>query len=154
MGKYETIASLKKKVKKLKEENKTIVFTNGCFDLIHPGHIKILKKAKESGDILIVAINSDKSVQATKGKTRPLLNQQARVTILSAIQYIDYIAIFDQKTPYALINKLRPEILVKGQDWPKDKVVGRKLVKKIVRVKMSPGYSTTNIINKIKKNAR
>lgn len=153
MRKNKTIASLKKKVKELKEKNKTIVFTNGCFDLIHPGHIQILKKAKESGDILIVAINSDKSVKAIKGKTRPLLGQKARVTILSAIQYVDYVVIFDQKTPYAIINKLRPDILVKGQDWAKDNVVGRKLVKKVVRVKMAPGYSTTNIINKIKKNA-
>jgi D-beta-D-heptose 7-phosphate kinase/D-beta-D-heptose 1-phosphate adenosyltransferase len=152
MVKKQSVKSLKRIVSALKQKSKTIVFTNGCFDLIHPGHIKIIKEAKKSGDILIVGLNSDKSVKKIKGKTRPLLNQKARVTILSAIQYVDYLTIFDQKTPYLLIKSLRPDILVKGQDWPKDKIIGHKLVKKIVQVKMSPGYSTTNIIKKIKKN--
>ncbi len=152
MNKYKSINLLKKIVANLKKEKKTIVFTNGCFDLIHPGHIKILKEAKQNGDILIVGLNSDKSVKILKGNSRPLLNQKARVTILAAIEYVDYIVIFDQKTPYSLINQLRPQILVKGRDWAKHKVVGRNLVKKVVRIKISPGYSTTNIINKIKKN--
>ncbi|MCF7873695.1 MAG: adenylyltransferase/cytidyltransferase family protein [Candidatus Omnitrophica bacterium] len=151
MKKNKDISSLKKITLSLKKQGKKIVFANGCFDLIHPGHIKILKKAKESGDILIVGLNSDESVKINKGKKRPLLNQKARATVLSAIQYIDYIVIFDQKTPYELIKKLRPDILVKGQDWPKNQVVGRKIAKKVVQIKMSPGYSTTNIINKIKK---
>ncbi|MCF7870535.1 MAG: adenylyltransferase/cytidyltransferase family protein [Candidatus Omnitrophica bacterium] len=151
MVKKQSISSLKKIVSILKQKGKTIVFTNGCFDLIHPGHIKIIKEAKKKGDVLIVGLNSDKSVKKIKGKTRPLLNQKARATILSAIQYIDYLTIFDQKTPYLLIKALKPDILVKGQDWPKDKIIGRKLVKKIVQLKMSPGYSTTNIIKKIKK---
>ncbi|MFO8052770.1 MAG: D-glycero-beta-D-manno-heptose 1-phosphate adenylyltransferase [Candidatus Omnitrophota bacterium] len=151
MTKNKGIKSLKKIIQSLKKQNQKIVFTNGCFDLIHPGHIEILKKAKASGDILIVGLNSDKSVKINKGKKRPLLNQKARATILSAIEYVDYIIIFDQKTPYDLIKKLRPDILVKGQDWLKNQVVGRKIAKKVVQVKLANGYSTTNIINKIKK---
>jgi rfaE bifunctional protein nucleotidyltransferase chain/domain len=151
MTKNKKIKSLKKIVQNLKKQGKKIVFTNGCFDLIHPGHIKILKKAKESGDILIVGLNSDKSVKTNKGKKRPLLNQKARTTILSAIEYVDYITIFDQKTPYGLIKMLQPDILVKGQDWDKNQVVGRKIAKKVVQIKLAKGYSTTNIINTIKK---
>lgn len=151
MTKNKNIKSLKKIVQNLKKQGKKIVFTNGCFDLIHPGHIKILKKAKASGDILIVGLNSDKSVKTNKGKKRPLLNQKARVTVLSAIEYIDYITIFDQKTPYSLIKKIQPDVLVKGQDWGKNQIVGRKIAKKVIQIKLTKGYSTTNIINKIKK---
>ncbi|MCF7888372.1 MAG: adenylyltransferase/cytidyltransferase family protein [Candidatus Omnitrophica bacterium] len=151
MTKTKNIKSLKKIIQNLKKQGKKIVFTNGCFDLMHPGHIKILKKAKASGDILIVGLNSDKSVKINKGKKRPLLNQKARATLLSAIEYVDYITIFNQKTPYDLIKTLRPDILVKGQDWSKNQVIGRKIAKKVVQVKLAKGYSTTNIINKIKK---
>ncbi|MCF7869827.1 MAG: adenylyltransferase/cytidyltransferase family protein [Candidatus Omnitrophica bacterium] len=151
MTKNKNIKSLKKIVQNSKKHGKKIVFTNGCFDLIHPGHIKILKKAKASGDILIVGLNSDKSVKTNKGKKRPLLNQKARITLLSAIEYVDYITIFDQKTPYGLIKNLQPDVLVKGQDWGKNQVVGRKIAKKVIQVKLAKGYSTTNIINKIKK---
>lgn len=151
MIKTKNIKSLKKIIQNLKKQGKKIVFTNGCFDLMHPGHIKILKKAKASGDILVVGLNSDKSVKTNKGKKRPLLNQKARATLLSAIEYVDYIIIFNQKTPYDLIKKLQPDVLVKGQDWSKNQVIGRKIAKKVVQIKLAKGYSTTNIINKIKK---
>lgn len=101
----------------------------------------------------MIGLNSDKSVKAIKGKKRPLLNQKSRFEILKAIKYVDHVAIFNQKTPYQLIKSLKPDVLVKGQDWPKNKIAGRKFAKKIVRVKLASGYSTTNLIKKIKKNA-
>lgn len=151
MNKNQKLSSLKKTVTALKKKGQKIVFTNGCFDLIHPGHIKILEKAKASGNVLIVGLNSDKSVKAIKGKNRPVLSQKSRIQVLSAIQYVDYLVLFDQKTPYQLIKSLKPDILVKGRDWAENKIVGRNLVKKIIRIKLSAGYSTTQIIEKIKK---
>ncbi len=151
MNKERKIDSLKNILLKLQKKGKKIVFTNGCFDLIHPGHIKILKLAKKSGDVLVVALNSDRSIKMIKKNNRPILGQKARIQILSAIQYVDYLLVFNQKTPYQAINKLRPDILVKGGDWPKDKIVGRNLVKKVIQVKLASNYSTTNIIKKIKK---
>lgn len=152
MKKNKTLKSLKNIISLAKKKGKKIVFTNGCFDLIHPGHIKILKEAKKHGSILIVGLNSDKSIRAIKSKKRPILKQSARIKVLSSIKYVDYIALFQQKTPYGLIKKLKPNVLVKGGDWPKEKIVGKNLVEKIVRVKLKPGYSTTKIIEKIKRN--
>lgn len=149
--KTETLTNLKKIISRLKKNNKKIVFTNGCFDLIHPGHIKILTSAKKKGDVLIVGLNSDRSIKAIKGKNRPILNQKARVQILSAITPVDYLIIFDQKTPYQIIKKIKPTIIVKGQDWPKDKIIGREFANKLISVKLTAGYSTTKIIEKIKK---
>ena len=143
------------KVKELKNSGKKIVFTNGCFDIIHPGHVEYLYKAKSLGDILIIGINSDKSVKKIKGDKRPILNENDRALILSAFFFVDYITIFEEETPYNLIKKLIPDVLVKGGDWEIENIVGKDIVEKnggkVVTINYKNGYSTTNIINKIKK---
>lgn len=142
-------------IKKVKKQNKTIVFTNGCFYLIHPGHIKLLSKAKSKGDILIAGINSDSSIRKIKGKNRPILNQKARIEILSALIPIDYIVIFSSKTPLNLIKKIAPDVLVKGKDWENKKIVGEEVIKansgEIHTIKLEKGFSTTDIIKEIAK---
>jgi D-beta-D-heptose 7-phosphate kinase/D-beta-D-heptose 1-phosphate adenosyltransferase len=137
----------------LRKQGKKIVFTNGCFDLLHPGHIKILKTAKQKGDILVVGLNSDSSVKKIKDNSRPIQNQKARIQILKAIKFVDFVIIFGDKTPYNLIKKIKPDILVKGGDWPKDKIIGKDIAKKVFRVKLQPGYSTSGIIKKIRQSA-
>ena len=153
MSKLKNLSALKKIVGQLKKKRKKISFTNGCFDILHPGHVKTFKEAKKKGDILIVGLNSDVSVKKIKGKKRPVMNQRARVQVLEAIESIDYIVIFNEETPIKVIEALRPHTLVKGGDWHKDKIVGANLVKKVVRVKLEKGHSTTNIIKKIKRDA-
>ncbi|MCM8773517.1 MAG: adenylyltransferase/cytidyltransferase family protein [Candidatus Omnitrophica bacterium] len=147
--KIKSIKELKNIVKNLKSKGNKLVFTNGCFDLIHPGHIKILKEAKKQGDILIVGINSDSSIKRIKGNLRPILKQNARVEIISSIEYVDYVTVFDEPTPYRAIKTLKPHILVKGGDWYDKKVVGKTLVDKVYFVKLLKGYSSTKLIEKI-----
>ena len=153
MGKIKTVTSLAAEISKLKRQGKKIVFTNGCFDLIHPGHIKILRDAKRKGDILIVGLNSDSSIKKIKPKDRPILNEKARAKTLEAFEMVDFVILFKETTPYNLIKTIKPHVLVKGGDWGKDQIIGSGLVKKIYRVKLYPGHSTTSIINKIKKSA-
>jgi len=148
-SKVKSLAGLQKIVDKLKRQGKRIVFTNGCFDLIHPGHIKVLNLAKSKGEILILGLNSDVSVRKIKGNRRPLLNEKARAALLGAIEVIDYIVLFDEPTPLRVIKTLKPEVLVKGGDWVKGKIVGSRQVKQVIQVKLQKGYSTSNIINKI-----
>jgi len=136
-------------VKKLKKQNKKIVFTNGCFDLLHIGHVSLFKKAKSLGDILIVAINSDKSLAGLKGPKRPLVCQKDRTKILAALSYIDYVVVFGEQTPYKLLSKLKPDILVKGGDYKIEDIVGREFVKKVYRYPLVKGKSTTNLIKLI-----
>lgn len=150
MGKVKALLSLQKIISSLKNKGNRIVFTNGCFDIIHPGHIKILKEAKSKGDILVVGLNSDSSIKRIKGHNRPVMSQGARLIVLSAIEYVDFIVVFNQDTPYEAIKALKPDVLIKGEDWQKDKIIGREFVKKIFRIKFHPGYSTTSIIQKIK----
>jgi len=140
---------LKNIAERLKKEGKRIVFTNGCFDIIHPGHIKVFREAKKNGDILIVALNSDKSIKMIKGKKRPLLNQKARADIISSFETVDYVTIFNEPTPFKLIKKIKPEVIVKGGDWQMNKIIGRNIAKRVVRIKPLKGYSTTSIIKKI-----
>jgi D-glycero-beta-D-manno-heptose 1-phosphate adenylyltransferase len=133
-----------------------IVFTNGCFDILHPGHIDYLSKAADLGDILIVGLNSDSSVkQLNKGTNRPIQTQDDRSIILSSIQFIEAIIIFDEATPYELIKALKPDILVKGGDWKEADIVGSDIVKakggSVISIPFVEGYSTTNIEAKIKK---
>ncbi len=149
MGKIKTLFALQKEILKLKRQNKTIVFTNGCFDIIHPGHIKILKTAKSAKNILIVGLNSDSSIKEIKGKTRPIFKEKARIQILESIEFVDFIILFKEKTPYNLIKTLKPDILVKGGDWKKGQIVGNNIAKKVVRIKLQKGYSTSKIIKKI-----
>jgi len=136
-------------VKKLIEENKKIVFTNGCFDLIHIGHVSLFQKAKTLGDVLIVAINSDKSLAGLKGPKRPLVPQKDRTKLLAAITAIDYVVIFNEQTPYELLKKLRPDILVKGGDYKIEDIIGREFVKKVYRYPLVAGKSTSNLIKLI-----
>ena len=149
--KIKSLHSLIDIVTKLKKENKKIVFTNGCFDTIHPGHMKVFEEAKKKGDILIVGVNSDKSIKTIKGPKRPILNQKARTYIVSSFESVDYVTLFNEATPLRLIKEIKPEIIVKGGDWQMNNIVGRNIVKKVVRIKPLQGYSTTSIINKITK---
>lgn len=138
---------------KLKAENKVIVFTNGCFDILHSGHIKYLYDAKKLGDILIVGLNSDSSIKRIKGEKRPIINQEERAYIISALEMIDFIVIFDDDTPYELIKCIKPNILVKGGDWDIEKIVGKDIVEsyggKVLNIPFVEGKSTSNIIQRI-----
>lgn len=141
---------ISKIVKKLKKSGETIVFTNGCFDILHIGHTRLLNKAKSFGDILIVGLNSDSSVKKIKGKHRPVISENERAEVLSAISSIDFIVKFSQPTPYQLIKKIMPDVLVKGADWKSKKIVGSEFAKKVVRIPLAKGRSTTKIIEKLK----
>jgi D-beta-D-heptose 7-phosphate kinase / D-beta-D-heptose 1-phosphate adenosyltransferase len=132
-------------------KNRKIVFTNGCFDIIHLGHIKYLEAAKSLGDILILGLNSDKSVASLKGEGRPINLQDDRAYILAALEAVDFVVIFNEETPYNLIKQIKPNILVKGSDYHNQDVVGNDLVEKLVLVEFIEGRSSTNIIDKIKK---
>lgn len=151
MSKIKSRAALKKIVSQLKKRKKKVVFTNGCFDILHPGHIKIFTEAKKKGDILIVGLNSDLSVKLIKGPKRPILDQKSRCQLIAAFELVDYVTIFNELTPYELIKAIRPQVLVKGGDWSHQKIVGRDLVEKVYRVKLKGSFSTTNIIKKIKR---
>ncbi|MFC1514337.1 D-glycero-beta-D-manno-heptose 1-phosphate adenylyltransferase [Candidatus Omnitrophota bacterium] len=137
-------------LKALKKKKKKIVFTNGCFDLLHPGHIKLFKESRKHGDLLIIGLNSDSSIKRLKGKGRPILAQKARVEVLASLDCIDFIVIFAQDTPLRLIAKIKPDVLIKGGDWARDRIVGRNIAKKVVRVKLRKGHSTTALLKKIR----
>ena len=136
-----------------RKEGKKIVFTNGCYDLIHIGHVRCFREGKKLGDVLIVAINSDRSVRSIKGPTRPIIPQDERAEIMSAIKSVDYVIIFDQSDPLQIITSIRPDILLKGGDWNLDTIVGRDVVEsyggKVFSLPLIPGVSTTQIINKV-----
>ena len=155
MNKIYPREKLKEELNRLRKEGKKIIFTNGCFDILHVGHIRYLKEAKKIGDILIVAINSDSSVRATKGEKRPLIPENERAEVVASLKSVDYVTIFHESTPLELIEYLRPHIIVKGGDWVEEEVVGRESVKKgggkVVIVPEIRGASTTNIIEKIMK---
>jgi rfaE bifunctional protein nucleotidyltransferase chain/domain len=147
--------ALKNELEELRKKGKKIAFTNGCFDILHAGHVRYLREAKKTADVLVLALNSDSSVRSIKGEKRPILNENERAEILAALEFIDFITIFEELTPLELILCLKPDILIKGGDWPEEKVVGREEVKKWGgRVAIIPeieGKSTTNIVEKIKK---
>jgi len=134
---------------------KKIVFTNGCFDIIHRGHVEYLSQAADYGDILIIGLNSDSSVNKIKGKNRPIQDEQSRAEVLAAMQFIDYIVIFDQETPKQLIEYLQPNVLIKGSDYKISDIVGGDFViangGKVITIDFIEGYSTTKIIDKILK---
>jgi D-beta-D-heptose 7-phosphate kinase/D-beta-D-heptose 1-phosphate adenosyltransferase len=140
-------------IKKYKEEGKKIVFTNGCFDILHLGHIRYLNEAKKYGDILVVALNSDSSVKKIKGEKRPLYPQDARAEALAALSCVDYVTIFNETDPYQIISKIIPHILVKGGDYQIEEIVGRDIVYShggnVVTIPEVKGYSTTGLINTI-----
>ena len=142
-------------LKKIKEENKKIVFTNGCFDILHVGHVRYLSKAKKLGNILIVGLNSDKSVKKLKGDNRPINIFEDRATLLTSLRFVDLVIIFEEKTPENLIKKIKPDILVKGGDYNIEDIVGYKTViengGEVKVLRFHEGYSSSNYINKIKK---
>jgi len=141
-------------IKDLKKQNKKIIFTNGCFDVLHKGHISYLRDAKALGDILIIGLNSDSSVKRLKGKDRPLNNQQDRAYVLSELESVSYIVVFEEDTPYDLIKWIKPDILVKGGDWQVKDIVGADIVIAeggvVKSLAFQTGYSSTNIIDRIK----
>ncbi len=141
---------LKKVCDRLRTEGKKIVFTNGCFDLLHKGHVRYLKQAKRLGDILIIGLNSDRSVSRIK-PGRPVNSEKDRAEVLAALSMVDYITIFSEKTPYRLIKSLVPDVLVKGGDWKKEDIVGSDLVKETYSLPFVRGVSTTAIIEKIRR---
>jgi rfaE bifunctional protein nucleotidyltransferase chain/domain len=131
-----------------------IVFTNGVFDLLHPGHVRYLTAARAEGDVLIVGVNSDRSVRANKGPSRPITPEAERAEILAALASVDAVVVFDEDTPDGIIRRLQPDVLVKGADWAADAIVGRDTVEgrggRVIRIELEPGWSTSGIIEKIR----
>lgn len=133
---------------------KRVVLTNGCFDLLHPGHVALLEAARREGDVLVVALNSDESVRALKGAGRPVVPEGERAETLLALEAVDRVVVYDEETPIEVIRALVPDVLVKGADWAADRIIGRDVVEArggtVVRIAFAPGFSTTSIIEKIK----
>jgi len=142
-------ATLKEIISHHKKKGRKIVFTNGCFDIIHIGHIRYLQEAKRLGDILVIGLNSDNSVSSIK-PGRPIIPEKQRAEVLSALEMVDYVTVFDEDTPYELIKELKPDVLVKGADWKKEDIVGNDIVKDVRTIPFVEGVSTSNIIKKIK----
>ena len=148
MGKILGRQALGKEVSGLKKKKKKIVFTNGCFDIIHPGHVRYLERARSLGDILIVGVNSDRSVSRIK-PGRPINPEKARAEVLAALRMVDYVSVFNEETPYELIKGIMPDVLVKGGDWKKEDIVGADLVPVTLSLPFVKGFSTTRVIEKI-----
>ena len=131
-----------------------VAFTNGVFDLLHPGHVRYLRAARAEGDVLIVAVNSDRSVRGNKGPARPIMPERERAEVVAALAPVDAVLVFDDPTPAEVIRRIQPDVLVKGADWAADAVVGRDIVEgrggRVVRVPVEAGYSTTRIVEKIR----
>ncbi len=141
-------------VRRLHEAGKTVVFTNGVYDLLHPGHLRYLQAARALGDALIVGVNSDRSVRANKGPARPFNPEAERAELIAALDCVDAAIVFDQDTPHEIISRLQPDVLVKGADWAEDAIVGRDVVEarggRVVRMPIEPGFSTTTLIERIR----
>lgn len=137
-----------------KRNGRRVIFTNGCFDLLHPGHVECLEKARALGDVLVVGVNSDASVRGLKGGDRPLVPQDDRARVIAALAAVDYVTIFDEPTPRKLIAAFLPDVLAKGGDWAPDQIVGREEVEaaggRVVSIPLAPGYSTTGLIERIR----
>jgi len=158
MGQVITENRLIIELQREKRNGRRVVFTNGCFDLLHPGHVRSLEQARSLGDCLVVGLNSDASVRGLKGPGRPLLPERERAAILAALAAVDYVVIFDEATPRRLIASLTPNVLVKGADWNVGEIAGREEVEsaggEVRAVSLEPGYSTTQLIEKLKSAAR
>ena len=141
-------------IEHLHREGKKIALTNGCFDILHVGHIHSFREAKKNSDILIVALNSDDSVRTLKGKEKPFVPEDQRAEVLAAMSDVDYVVIFNELDPLAIITDLKPDVLVKGEDWAEGTIIGQDVVEarggKVIRVSLKKGVSTTNLIKKIK----
>ncbi len=152
MGKVLTPRGLQRELRRLRHGRK-VVFTNGCFDIMHAGHVRYLEKAKRLGDILVVGLNSDRSVRKIKGRGRPVVSERDRAAVLAALKVVDYVVLFDEPTPIRLIEVVRPDVLVKGADWKQGQIVGEELVRsyggRVRRITLLEGRSTTKIIDRI-----
>ena len=152
--KIHSAASLARIIRRAQRQGRTVVFTNGCFDLVHAGHVKLLERARRQGDCLVVGLNSDRSVRQLKGPGRPVIGQEDRALLLAALACVDYVTIFNDLTPKRLIEQLRPRVLIKGADWNASAIVGRQMVEgyggRVVRVPLVRGYSTTRLIERIR----
>jgi D-beta-D-heptose 7-phosphate kinase/D-beta-D-heptose 1-phosphate adenosyltransferase len=155
MNKILSHPALKRRLAGLRRSGKRIVFTNGCFDLVHAGHIGYLRAARRLGDVLVVALNSDDSVRRLKGPGRPLVPERARCEVVAALEMVDYVTVFDDDTPYALIKNLQPDVLVKGGDWQPDEIVGADVVRArggtVRSLPYARGYSTTALVKGIQR---
>src|SRR5215475_13301030 len=153
MMKILSLDQLRSERERLRQAGRRVVFTNGCFDLIHPGHIKYLQEARRLGDALIVALNSDRSVRELKGEKRPILDQNERAEVMAALGCVDYVTIFDEATPREIIAALLPDVLVKGGDWAVDRIVGRDEVEaaggEVLSLPFVGGCSTTDLVERI-----
>jgi rfaE bifunctional protein nucleotidyltransferase chain/domain len=148
-----TLEALQSELLKIRKSGGKIVFTNGCFDILHVGHVRYLAAAKSAGHILVVGLNSDASVKIIKGPKRPIVNQRQRAEVLAGLQSVDYVILFEEADPLRLITELRPDVLVKGADWEDDEIVGADVVTayggKVMRIEMVPEASTSTIIQRI-----
>jgi len=153
--KIKSLKELKKAVDDLKEQGKKVVFTNGCYDLIHAGHVDLLERAGSYGDVLVVAVNSDISVRAIKGEKRPIVPQSQRAAVVGALEAVDFVVIFDDRDPLGVVEALVPDVLVKGGDWTPDTIIGRDVVEqaggRVLSIPLLDGISTTGIIDDIRK---
>ena len=145
---------LEAKLRVWRSAQKTIVFTNGCFDILHRGHVEYLAQAADLGDVLVVGLNTDASVKRLKGESRPVNDEQSRALLLSALQFVDAVVLFDDDTPYELIKQVQPDVLVKGNDYKPEEIVGYDIVTarggKVMTIDLVEGFSTTNIIKRMK----
>lgn len=152
------LQTLKKKISKLRKQRKMIAFTNGCFDILHRGHIRYLESAKEKNRVLILALNGDRSIRKIKGSKRPILDEKSRASVIAALECIDFVTIFNESTPQKVIEALRPDVLIKGADYKSKEVVGSNFVKsyggKVEYIKYIQRYSTTKIIDKVIKTCK
>lgn len=142
---------LKQRLRQERKKKRSIVFTNGCFDLLHVGHLKVFLECKKKGDVLVLGLNSDSSIRRLKGPDRPIVTQKERAFLLAGLEPIDYITIFDEDTPEKLIGLVQPDVLIKGGDWKTSEIVGRDIAKKVVRIPLIKGHSTSDLINLIVK---
>jgi len=153
MSKVVSLKKLEEELKGVKRQGGKVVFTNGCFDILHAGHVRYLRKARSLGSALVVGLNSDRSVRGIKGEKRPIVPQKERAEVLSALESVDYVVVFNDSTPERLIEAIRPDILAKGADWAAADIVGARAVKeaggRVARITLAKGKSTTNIIKKI-----
>ena len=153
MGELKNLDELKEIVSQLKTEGKKVVFTNGCFDILHAGHVSYLREARTLGDALIIGLNSDSSVRRIKGKKRPINPENERAEVLGALGFVDFVVIFEDSTPLKTIETILPDVLVKGADWGEGEIVGGEVVEKnggeVVRIPLKEGASTTNIVERI-----
>ena len=154
ISKLKSALPLSRILERSRSKGRKIVFTNGCFDILHPGHVSYLKRASDMGDILVVGLNSDSSVRAIKGRERPINKERDRAYVLSALSFVDYVTIFGEDTPERIIKKLKPDVLVKGGDWKAKDIVGGDFVRsrggRVASIKFLKGYSTSSLIKKLR----